>query len=76
MDIAELKRELINQIDEIEDKGRLEELMLLLQLKRGESVFSTSQEEKKAIYEARAELSAGEMVANDELQKAIQQWLK
>lgn len=75
MSTAELKIDLINQIANMTDKVRLKELMELLKFQSDESVYITSEEEKRAISEARNQISNGETISNEEVQKEIQKWL-
>jgi len=75
MSTAELKIDLINQIANITDTGRLKELLQLLDFQNDKSVYITSQEEKNAIEEARKQIENGEIISNSAVQKEISQWL-
>lgn len=75
MSTAELKIDLINQIANITDRGRLKELLQLLNFQNDTSVYITSQEEKNAIEEARKQIENGEIISNSAVQKEISQWL-
>ena len=75
MSTAELKIDLINQIANITDTGRLKELLQLLDFQNDKSVYITSQEEKNAIEEARKQIENGEIISNSAVQKEILQWL-
>lgn len=76
MSTAELKIDLIRQIAGITDSSRLKELKQLLKFLTDESIYITNEDEKKAISEARKEISEGKVFTNEEVQKEIQQWLK
>lgn len=72
MSTAELKIDLINQIANMTDKVRLKELMQLLKFQSDESVYITSEEDKRAISEARNQISDGKTISKEEVQKEIQ----
>ncbi len=76
MNTAELKINLINQITGIEDKSKLEEILRLLRFQLDEGPFLTTREDKRAIQEARTQITNGDFSTDDELQKEILQWLK
>ena len=76
MSTAELKINLINQIANIEDKVRLEELLLLLKFQSDDSVFITNSEDKKAIEQARNQVSEGKIITNSAVQKEVNEWLE
>ena len=59
MSTAELKVDLINQITSMTDKVRLKELRQLLKFQSEEAVYTTNEEEKKAILEAQNEIEIG-----------------
>ncbi len=76
MSTAELQIDLINQISNITDKVKLKELMQLLKFQNDNSVYVTNEDEKNAVSEARAEISRGEVLTNEDVQNEIKQWLK
>lgn len=75
MSTAELKIDLINQITNITDEIRLEELVQLLNFQSDKSVYITTLDEKKAISVARKQIENGEVVSNSDFQNEISQWL-
>lgn len=75
MNTAELKLDLINQINNITDKVRLKELLQQLKFQSEESLYITSEEEKKAISEARYQIENRETLSNNSVQEEIKEWL-
>ena len=76
MSTADLKIDLITQITSITDKVRLKELLQMLKFESDNSIYLTSEEEKKAISEARNQITNGDFITNNDFQKDIQKWLK
>ncbi|TZF84483.1 hypothetical protein FW774_05690 [Pedobacter sp. BS3] len=76
MSTAELKIDLINQITNITEKSRLEEIRQLLRFQSDNSVFETTEEEKDAIHEARNQIANGNFFTHEEVQNEIREWLK
>lgn len=75
MNTAELKIDIINQINLITDKIKLEELLQLLKFQNEKSVYITDEIEKNAIAEARNEVAEGKVHYNTDVQKEINEWL-
>jgi len=75
MNTSELKIDIINQINLITDKIKLEELLQLLKFQNEKSVYITDDIEKKAIVEARNEVAEGKVYYNTDVQKEIDEWL-
>lgn len=75
MNTSELKIDIINQINLITDKIKLEELLQLLKFQNEKSVYITDDIEKKAIAEARNEVAEGKVYYNTDVQKEIDEWL-
>lgn len=75
MSTAELQIDLINQITGITNKARLKELLQLLQFQNDEEIYTTNEEEKKAISEARIEIKEGSILSDEDFQKEINAWL-
>lgn len=76
MSTAELKIDLINKITQITEKVKLEDIMQLLRFQTDETVFETTEEDKRAIEEARVQIKNGEVITNEEMQNEFQRWLK
>lgn len=75
MSTAELKIDFISQIAGITDEVRLKEILHLLAFQSDKSTFITTEEEKRAIMEARDQIAKGEVITNDDVQKEINEWL-
>lgn len=75
MSNAELKIDLINQITNITDTVKLQEILQLLKFQNSKSVYILSEEEKKAILEAKNQISKGNVVSNEKVQEEICSWL-
>lgn len=76
MSTSELQLDLINKIANITDEIKLREILLLLQFQTDDSVFETSEEDKKAIAEAREQVANGHTLTNQEVQIEIHECLK
>ncbi len=76
MSTAELKLDLINQITSITDKVKLKELLNFIKFQADESTYITNDEEKKAIKEAKNQISNGNGISNEDVQKEITSWLE
>lgn len=76
MSIAELKIDLINQIKNITDIDKLEEISQLIKFQIDDTIYETTEEDKKAIKEARNQIENKEVYTNKEMQKEIQKWLE
>ena len=75
MNTTELKIDIINQINLITDKIKLEELLQLLKFQNEKSVYITDDNEKNAIAEGRNEVAEGKVHYNTDVQKEIDEWL-
>lgn len=75
MSTAELKADIINQIQEIKDNFRLQELLQWLKFQNDKAIYLTNDDEKIAITEAQKEIADGKVLSNSEVQNEINQWL-
>lgn len=75
MSTTELKINLINQITNISDNGKLVEIFQLLKFQSVESIFKTNLSDKESISDARREISDGKIIDNSTFQKEIKAWL-
>lgn len=75
MSTSELQTDLINKITSITDEVKLREILELLKFQSDESIYQTSEEDKKAIAEAREQIANGETLTNEEVQKGIKECL-
>ena len=76
MSTAELKIDLINQITNITDSFKLNEIMQFLKLQKEESVYVTSKEDEKAILAAKKQVAEGRCLTHEDLQEEIKEWLE
>jgi len=76
MSTSELKLELITQIANLTDPVKLKELLQLLRFQADERIYVTTDEEKQAVSEARAQIGAGEVKSHETVQKELQEWLE
>ncbi|MBK6976081.1 MAG: hypothetical protein IPH28_02320 [Cytophagaceae bacterium] len=75
MSIAEIKIDLINQITNITDKVKLNEIKQLINFQSDNIAYITSTEEKIAISEAQKQIQDGQVLTHDEVQKDFEKWL-
>ena len=76
MSTAELKIDLINQITNIEDSFKLNEIRQSLTFQKEESVYVTSEEDEKAILAAKKQVTEGKYITHEQLQEEIKEWLR
>lgn len=72
---AKYKARLIERINLIKNRDVLDELNRLLDVDIEESIFQTSEEQKKEIETARAQISAGQGIPSNLADKEIDEWL-
>jgi hypothetical protein len=76
MTTIELKKKLIKQINNIEDELILQEMSRLIDFENEESdVYCFTEEESRAIEEAREQYAKGEFLSNEEANKEVDEWL-
>lgn len=76
MSTLEIKKKLINEINEVEDLQLLNALYRILTAKKNEEVYQLSTEQVAAIEEAQEQYSNGRYFSNDEVDQEIEEWLK
>ena len=76
MNTAELKIDFINQITNLTDNVKLKDLLQFIKFQSEESIYVTTEEEKKAILEARTQIADGKTIPNEVVQKEIKEWLE
>jgi len=77
MKTEELKKQLINRINQIEDKSLLEGLYNLMQPETSNDViYSLTQEERESLIIAREEVRTGEYLTQDEVDEKVKKWLE
>lgn len=72
---AKYRARLIERIKSIKNRDVLDELNRLLEVDIEESVYQTSEEQKKEIEIARAQLSAGHGIPSNLADREIDEWL-
>jgi uncharacterized membrane protein len=76
MTTLELKKKLIKRINNIEDELLLQEVSRLIDTEEDESdIYYFTEEESKAIEEAREQYAKGEFLSNEEASKEVDEWL-
>jgi len=76
MTTMELKRKLIDGINKLEDDLLLEEISRLIEIENEESdIYYFTEEESRAIEEARENYTNGEFLSNKEANKEVDEWL-
>jgi uncharacterized membrane protein len=76
MTTIELKKKLIKQINNIEDELLLQEVSRLIDTGEDESdIYYFTEEESRAIEEAREQYAKGEFLSNEEANKEVDEWL-
>ncbi len=76
MSTAELKKKLISRIKGTDDKNMLEEVERLLKNEpKKRVVYKLSDEQVRAVQEARGEIRKGKFLTNEEVDKEIDEWL-
>lgn len=72
MTTLELKKEIKSRIDKIEDEKLLKKVENLL----NEKIYVLSEEQIKAVEEAREEFSKGEFYTQEEIEEMTNKWLE
>jgi uncharacterized membrane protein len=76
MTTLELKKKLIKRINNIDDELLLQEMSRLAGIGEQESdIYYFTEEESRAIEEARESYARGEFLTNDEANKEVDEWL-
>lgn len=70
-----LKEKLINKIQETDDMILLNDLSVLFELHEPEAVYELSDNQKKNIEVAQAQIKSGQFLTDDEANKDIEEWL-
>jgi hypothetical protein len=73
---TELKKQLIDKIEKIENHNLLEEAYRLLDLEtRDEEVFNLSEAQKESINISREQIKNGQFLDHDKANQEIDEWL-
>jgi len=76
MKTAELKKILVQRIEEINDEQFLKAIKTILDSKVESEVMLLSEEQKLEIFESRKEIEAGKFVDQNELEVEFDKWIK
>lgn len=76
MKTVELKKILVQRIEEINDEQFLKAIKTILDSKVESEVMLLSEEQKLEIFESRKEIEAGKFVDQNELEVEFDKWLK
>lgn len=73
--MPELKTKLIDKIRQTDDEALLKELSNLMEMQEPEGVYMLDEKQKVAVTEARAQISSGEFLTEEEADKEITELL-
>lgn len=76
MGVLEIKQEILNQLDYIEDISFLKAIKSLVESKAKDGVYMLSDEQKERIYQARLQFLNKETIDNQIIEEEIELWLK
>ena len=77
MSTIELRKRLIDKIQKTDNENLLEEAYRLLELETQDiEVYKLTDEQRKAVIEARQQIKNGEFLTDDQANKEIDEWLK
>jgi hypothetical protein len=76
MSTTSLKEKLIDKIRQTADEALLEEISNLIELQEPDSIYVLNSDQKKAIEEAKEQISKGDFISNEEADNHIDEWLK
>ncbi len=74
MTTLQLKRLLINRINEIDDIAFLNEIKSILDSKSKQQILKLTQEQRLEIYESKKEIEKGYYIEQSELDKEVERW--
>ncbi|MEO6683246.1 MAG: hypothetical protein ABIN48_10550 [Ginsengibacter sp.] len=75
MSTADIKKDLINRINNLEDDSIIEQIQLLLDFEFEEGIYKLSEEQTQRIMEAREEYSEGKILSEKKANSEIEKWL-
>lgn len=76
MSTTELRKRLIDKIQKTDNENILQEAYRLLELEAEDiDVYKLSDEQRRAITEARQQIKGGQFLTNDQADKEIDGWL-
>jgi len=76
MSSVELKKRLIDKIQKTENEDLLKEAVRLLELETEDiDIYKLNDGQRKAIHEAREQISQGQFLTDDQANREIDEWL-
>ena len=76
MSTIELRKRLIDKIQKTDNKNLLEEAYRLLELETHDiEIYKLTDEQRKAVNEARQQIKNGEFLTDEQANKEIDEWL-
>lgn len=75
MTAIELKKRLIGKINQTQNNGILEEMYRLIVNEETDNIYELSDEQKKAVEEARQQFKNGQLLKSEQADKEIEEWL-
>jgi len=75
MSTTDLKEQLINKIQETDDKALLEELSVLFELQEPDTVYGLNDEQKNKIKTGQEQIKSNQFLTDEEANKDVDQWL-
>ncbi|MGE0773233.1 MAG: hypothetical protein AB7K37_16095 [Cyclobacteriaceae bacterium] len=76
MSTVELRKKLIERIQETEDEKILEEAYRLLEMETEDlGTYKLTEDQKKAIEESRAQIRKGQFLTNEQVNRDADEWL-
>jgi hypothetical protein len=76
MSTTELRKRLIDKIQKTDNENLLQEAYRLLELETKDiEIYKLSDDQRRAIAEARQQIKAGQFLTNDQADKEIDEWL-
>ncbi|MCX6220938.1 MAG: hypothetical protein NTZ69_08110 [Bacteroidia bacterium] len=75
MTSIELKKRLIGKINQTQNNEILEEMYRLIVNEETDNIYELSDEQKKAVEEARQQFKNGQFLKSDQADKEIEEWL-
>jgi hypothetical protein len=76
MSTTELRKRLIDKIQKTDNENLLQEAYRLLELETEDiEIYKPSDDQKRAVDEARQPIKSGQFLTNDQADKEIDEWL-
>jgi hypothetical protein len=75
MSTAELKKNVISKISDLNDNQLLEDILRMIDLQSGFPVFELSTEQRVEILQGREQIQNGKFLTNEQVEKDLKEWL-